>query len=70
MILTFLRVEDGANESTIVCFPPDFPTDPELLHPENILKRGYSITLKSGKALRNAGEVLVGGRDCYKTLAR
>ena len=32
----------------------------ELLHPENILKRGYSITMKNGKALRNADEVQVG----------
>jgi exodeoxyribonuclease VII large subunit len=32
----------------------------ELLHPENILKRGYSITMKNGKALRNADEVAVG----------
>jgi exodeoxyribonuclease VII large subunit len=32
----------------------------ELLHPENILKRGYSITMKNGKALRKAEEVAVG----------
>jgi len=32
----------------------------ELLHPENILKRGYSITMKNGNALRNADEVTVG----------
>jgi len=32
----------------------------ELLHPGNILKRGYSITMKNGKALRNADEVQVG----------
>ena len=29
----------------------------ELLHPENILKRGYSITMKNGKPIRNADEV-------------
>jgi len=29
----------------------------ELLHPENILKRGYSITMKNGKPVRNAEEV-------------
>ena len=29
----------------------------ELLHPENILKRGYSITMKNGKAIRLADEV-------------
>ena len=28
MILTFLSAGDCANESTIVYFPPDFPTDP------------------------------------------
>ena len=32
----------------------------ELLHPENILKRGYSITLKNRKAIRNADEVIQG----------
>jgi len=32
----------------------------ELLHPENILKRGYSITMKNGKAIRNADEVAEG----------
>jgi len=32
----------------------------EMLQPENILKRGYSITLKNGKALRNADEVSEG----------
>ena len=37
-----------------------FQTKIELLHPENILKRGYSITMKNGKALRNADEVQVG----------
>ncbi len=29
----------------------------KLLHPENILKRGYSITLKSGKAIYDSGEI-------------
>jgi len=37
-----------------------YQTKIELLHPENILKRGYSITMKNGKALRNADEVSVG----------
>ncbi|MDR0207403.1 MAG: exodeoxyribonuclease VII large subunit [Bacteroidales bacterium] len=32
----------------------------ELLHPDNILKRGYSITLKDGKALRSSDEVSAG----------
>jgi len=35
-------------------------TKVELLHPENILKRGYSITMKNGKALRNTDEVQAG----------
>jgi exodeoxyribonuclease VII large subunit len=34
-----------------------FQTKIELLHPENILKRGYSITMKNGKAIRSAKEV-------------
>jgi exodeoxyribonuclease VII large subunit len=37
-----------------------FQTKIELLHPENILKRGYSITMKNGKAIRNADEVING----------
>ena len=32
----------------------------ELLHPENILKRGYSITMKNGKAIRRAEDVSEG----------
>jgi exodeoxyribonuclease VII large subunit len=32
----------------------------ELLHPENILKRGYSITMKNGKAIYDASEITVG----------
>jgi exodeoxyribonuclease VII large subunit len=32
----------------------------EFLNPENILRRGYSITMKGGKALRHAGEVKAG----------
>jgi exodeoxyribonuclease VII large subunit len=32
----------------------------ELLHPENILKRGYSITMRNGKAISNADEVTEG----------
>jgi exodeoxyribonuclease VII large subunit len=35
-------------------------TKMELLHPENILKRGYSITMKNGKAVRSADEVVEG----------
>ena len=38
----------------------------ELLHPENILKRGYSITLKNGRALRNADEVSKGDKIVTK----
>jgi exodeoxyribonuclease VII large subunit len=37
-----------------------FQTKIELLHPENILKRGYSITMKNGKAIRSAEEVAEG----------
>ena len=37
-----------------------FQTKIELLHPENILKRGYSITMKNGKAIRRADEVSEG----------
>lgn len=29
----------------------------KLLHPENVLKRGYSITRQNGKAIRNADEI-------------
>ena len=32
----------------------------ELLHPENILKRGYSITMKNGKLVQNSNEVIEG----------
>jgi exodeoxyribonuclease VII large subunit len=32
----------------------------ELLQPENILKRGYSITMKNGKAIHSAEEVVEG----------
>jgi len=32
----------------------------ELLHPENILKRGYSITMKDGRPVRNAKEITQG----------
>jgi exodeoxyribonuclease VII large subunit len=32
----------------------------ELLHPENILKRGYSITMKKGKPMRSADEITKG----------
>jgi exodeoxyribonuclease VII large subunit len=32
----------------------------ELLYPDNILKRGYSITMKNGKALRSSEEVAPG----------
>jgi exodeoxyribonuclease VII large subunit len=35
-------------------------TKVELLHPENILKRGYSITMKNGKAISCADEVAIG----------
>jgi exodeoxyribonuclease VII large subunit len=38
----------------------------ELLHPDNILKRGYSITMKNGKVLRNAEEVTAGERIITK----
>lgn len=32
-------------------------TKVNLLHPDNILKRGYSITMQNGKAIRSADEV-------------
>jgi len=32
----------------------------EMLHPENILQRGYSITMKNGKAIRHADELVKG----------
>lgn len=32
----------------------------EFLHPENILKRGYSITMKNGKPLRDVNDVSTG----------
>ena len=32
-------------------------TKVNLLHPDNILKRGYSITMQNGKAVRSADEV-------------
>ena len=31
-----------------------------LLSPENVLKRGYSITMKDGKAVKNAAELTKG----------
>jgi len=37
-----------------------FQTKIELLHPENILKRGYSITMKNGKTICCADEVSEG----------
>jgi exodeoxyribonuclease VII large subunit len=37
-----------------------FQTKIELLKPENILRRGYSITMKDGVAIRNAEEVSKG----------
>jgi len=40
----------------------------ELLHPENILKRGYSITMKNGKVLCNVEEVLKGDEIVTKLL--
>jgi exodeoxyribonuclease VII large subunit len=32
----------------------------EMLHPENILKRGYSITMKNGQAIKRAEELSAG----------
>jgi len=40
----------------------------ELLHPENILKRGYSITMKNGNPIRNAEEVAKGETITTKLL--
>ena len=37
-----------------------FQTKIELLHPENILKRGYSITMKNGKTVRDIKEIAEG----------
>jgi len=45
-----------------------FQTKIELLHPENILKRGYSITMKNGKAIRSAEEVAEGDQITTKLL--
>jgi len=41
-------------------FLQQLQTKIELLHPENILKRGYSITMKNGKALRQVDDVSEG----------
>jgi len=38
-------------------FITQIQTKIELLHPDNILKRGYSITMKSGKVIRDTEEV-------------
>ena len=38
----------------------------ELLHPENILKRGYSITMKNGKPVRNTDEIVKGDKITTK----
>lgn len=38
----------------------------ELISPQNILKRGYSLTLKNGKAIKNASDVNKG--DEIRTL--
>jgi len=46
----------------------DFQTKINLLHPENILKRGYSVTMKNGKVLRNVEEVLKGDEIVTKLL--
>jgi exodeoxyribonuclease VII large subunit len=40
----------------------------DLLNPQNLLQRGYSITLHNGKPLRNALQVKPG--DCLKTLLK
>ena len=37
-----------------------FQTKIELLHPENVLRRGYSITVKNGKSVRQASEITKG----------
>ena len=34
----------------------------QLLSPDNVLKRGYSITLKNGKAVTDAAELQTGDR--------
>jgi len=41
----------------------------EMLHPDNILKRGYSITMKNGKALRSSEEVSAGEEIVTKLYA-
>ena len=46
----------------------DFQTKINLLHPENILKRGYSITMKNGKVLRSIDGVLKGDEIVTKLL--
>jgi len=40
----------------------------ELLHPENILKRGYSITMKNGRPIRHADEIADGEMITTKLL--
>ena len=40
----------------------------ELLHPENILRRGYSITMKNGRPIRSADEVTAGETITTKLL--
>lgn len=36
----------------------ELKTKVDLLHPDNVLKRGYSITMQNGKAIRNADEIV------------
>lgn len=36
----------------------ELKTKVDLLHPDNVLKRGYSITMQNGRAIRNADEIV------------
>lgn len=38
----------------------------QLLHPDNILKRGFSITMLNGKSVKNADELNAGDELCTK----
>lgn len=51
-ILNFLNMKGEFLENTI--------TRLDLLNPENILKKGYSVVYKNDRAIRNADEIFIG----------